>query len=43
VLMSWYSASSGRGFIIINRKKFEMQQFYIDEMDQPPAYIKVGS
>jgi hypothetical protein len=40
--MSWYAAVSGRGFIVINRKKFEVNQFYKDEMDQPPAYIKVG-
>lgn len=42
ILMSWYAAVSGRGFIVINRKKFEVNQFYKDEMDQPPAYIKVG-
>ena len=42
ILMSWYAAVSGRGFIVVNRKKFEVNQFYKDEMDQPPAYIKVG-
>ena len=42
VLMTWYSAVSGRGFIIVNRKKFSINQFYKNEMDQPPAYIKVG-
>lgn len=42
ILMAWYAAASGRGFIVINRKKFEIDQFYKDEMDQPPAYIKVG-
>ena len=42
ILMSWYAAASGRGFIVINRKKFEVNKFYKDEMDQPPTYIKVG-
>tara|TARA_R110000868_G_scaffold229880_1_gene483005 strand:+ start:613 stop:2106 length:1494 start_codon:yes stop_codon:yes gene_type:complete len=42
ILMSWYAAVSGRGFIVVNRKKFAANQFYKDEMDQPPAYIKVG-
>lgn len=42
VLMSWYAAASGRGFIVINGKKFAENKFYKNQLDQPPAYIKVG-
>lgn len=42
ILLTWMAAASGRGFIIINRKKFSQNAFYQRHLSQPPAYIKVG-
>lgn len=42
ILLTWMAAASGRGFIIINRRKFSQNNFFQNHLSQPPAYIKVG-
>jgi hypothetical protein len=42
ILLTWLAAASGRGFIIINRRKFSQNDFFQRHLSQPPAYIKVG-
>jgi hypothetical protein len=42
ILLTWMAAASGRGFIIINRRKFSQNDFYQKHLSEPPAYIKVG-
>jgi hypothetical protein len=42
ILLTWMAAASGRGYIIINRRKFSQNDFYQKHLSEPPAYIKVG-
>ena len=41
VLLSLYSAASGRGYIIFDGKKFEMDDYFKKDIKGSP-YLKVG-